>query len=364
VHKQEKTIFLRMRNPITLSAVAKTLGVHHSTVSRALSRHPGIPEETRLRVVAKAEALGYRPDPMLRSLQAYVTRKKKRGEGVKTTIALVVLHEQMEQWAGHSFGQSYLAGVQRRTRELGFAVDAFCLPQLQREGRDLDAILRARGIRAVLLASPPRVMTCEGLDWSRYAVAALGYSVVEPVVHRAVHHYRFAVREAIEQLRRRGYRRFGLAYAPEDERRLQDGWTGGFRIEQGRKNKGERFLYYRQHYVPSRVNYWNELEAFQAWVKKERPEVILAAADWVPGFLFKHMKLKDAAQVGFVHLARAQGETKFAGIDQRLDEVGVAAVDLLAGMVHQNDYGLPSVPKVVVIEGKWVDGETVREMRS
>ena len=51
-----------------LKALAIELGLSQSTVSRALRAHPGIPETTRSRVAAAAEAMGYRPNARARSL--------------------------------------------------------------------------------------------------------------------------------------------------------------------------------------------------------------------------------------------------------------------------------------------------------
>ncbi len=51
-----------------LKTLALELGLSQSTVSRALRAHPGIPESTRRRVVAAAEAAGYRPNARARSL--------------------------------------------------------------------------------------------------------------------------------------------------------------------------------------------------------------------------------------------------------------------------------------------------------
>lgn len=51
-----------------LKTLALELGLSQSTVSRALRAHPGIPETTRRRVIAAAEAAGYRPNARARSL--------------------------------------------------------------------------------------------------------------------------------------------------------------------------------------------------------------------------------------------------------------------------------------------------------
>lgn len=57
---------------VTLNDVARLVGVHPSTVSRALdpARSGLVKEETRRRVIEAAERLGYRPDMIARSLQS------------------------------------------------------------------------------------------------------------------------------------------------------------------------------------------------------------------------------------------------------------------------------------------------------
>jgi LacI family transcriptional regulator len=55
----------------TITDVASEAGVHPSTVSRVLTEHPGstMRPETRLRVLAAADRLGYRPSALARSLR-------------------------------------------------------------------------------------------------------------------------------------------------------------------------------------------------------------------------------------------------------------------------------------------------------
>ncbi len=56
------------RSTADLKTLALELGLSQSTVSRALRAHPGIPETTQRRVIAAAEAAGYRPNARARSL--------------------------------------------------------------------------------------------------------------------------------------------------------------------------------------------------------------------------------------------------------------------------------------------------------
>jgi LacI family transcriptional regulator len=58
----------------TLRDVAKRVGLSAATVSRALSGHPYVDEQTRGRVVRAAHELGYRPNALARALRVQTTR--------------------------------------------------------------------------------------------------------------------------------------------------------------------------------------------------------------------------------------------------------------------------------------------------
>lgn len=48
-----------------------------------------------------------------------------------------------------------------------------------------------------------------------------------------------------------------------------------------------------------------------------------------------------------------------AGIDQRFELVGAAAVDLIAERLSGNQRGLPETPKALRIPGRWVEGDSL-----
>jgi DNA-binding LacI/PurR family transcriptional regulator len=325
-----------------------------------MRQHRSIPLDTRQRVEARAAKMGYRPDPMLRSLLAYSARNT--ADVKSATLALVVLHSQFSAWGEALSGRRYLDGIRKRAQQLGYGVEIFCPAELAKEGKELNQILRARGIRGVVLVSPVHATISRVLEWENFATAKIGYAMELPQVHRVLHHFRFAMKQSIAELRRRGYRRFGLAYAPEHEERLEDGWTGGFLIEQYKAKKGERFFFYRQRLPTGQAYYWRECEHFKAWYERHQPEVVLSAMGWAPLFMRKVLKLRIPEDVGFVDLAWPVDLKGFAGIDERLEEVGAAAVDLVSSMLHNSEYGMPEVPKTVVIGGRWVEGGSVRSV--
>jgi hypothetical protein len=50
----------------------------------------------------------------------------------------------------------------------------------------------------------------------------------------------------------------------------------------------------------------------------------------------------------------------FAGVDQRESALGAATVDIVVEQLNTNSFGLPPVPKTVMIECAWRDGPSIR----
>ena len=81
---------------VTLTDVAKEAGVHHSTVSRALKHHPGIPEKTRDKIMKVVHRLKYVPDPLLSALAAY--KNAQRPVGFLANLAWLTNFPTEEGW--------------------------------------------------------------------------------------------------------------------------------------------------------------------------------------------------------------------------------------------------------------------------
>ena len=59
---------------VTLEDMARCLGLSRSTISRALNDHPRVSEDTKERVRALAEEMGYIPDEIAKGLRLRETR--------------------------------------------------------------------------------------------------------------------------------------------------------------------------------------------------------------------------------------------------------------------------------------------------
>lgn len=91
---------------VTLKHIAKSLGVSVNTVSRALTGKDSVGEETRARIKAEAERLGYVPNPMARSLVL----------GSAMTIGLVITNP------SNPFYARLISAIEHRGREAGYSL--------------------------------------------------------------------------------------------------------------------------------------------------------------------------------------------------------------------------------------------------
>ncbi|MFC4587219.1 LacI family DNA-binding transcriptional regulator [Sphaerisporangium corydalis] len=104
------------RSPV-MADVARLAGVSHQTVSRVLNDHPNVRPETRDRVIAAIEGLGYRRNSTARAL---VTKQTN-------TLGVVAFDTTLYGPA------STLYGIERAARDAGYFVSIVSLRELTRD---------------------------------------------------------------------------------------------------------------------------------------------------------------------------------------------------------------------------------------
>jgi LacI family repressor for deo operon, udp, cdd, tsx, nupC, and nupG len=332
----------------THADIAKVAGVSQATVSLALQAHPRIPPTTQQRIQAIARKIGYRPNPMLSALAAY--RKGNHAPRYQGTLAWINTwpkpHQLREQYG------DYWAGASERCRELGYQLEEFFLGGPAITCERLSRILRARGIQGLLLPPQARSRAHLNFPWHHFSAITFGYSLARPQLHLVSSAQSRCSVLAIRKLRSYGYRRIGLALSHGADERTDHNFTSGYLAEQLRLKSREK--------IPplllegSRVR---DCEELARWYTRHRPEVILThtdeVADWMDELGFGP---RDYNLVLLAHEKHA----RFAGVDQNNHLIGRTSVDLLSPMISRNEKGIPRVPLRTLVEGKWVDGPSVR----
>ena len=124
-----------------MSDVGRLAGVSHQTVSRVINGSPHVRPETRSRVVAAMEELGYRPNSVARAL---VT-------GRSQTLGVVSFDTTLYGPA------STLFGIERAAHEAGYFIIVASLKALDRPSvTDAVERLRRQGVDGILVIAPQR----------------------------------------------------------------------------------------------------------------------------------------------------------------------------------------------------------------
>ncbi|AHF91748.1 LacI family transcriptional regulator [Opitutaceae bacterium TAV5] len=335
---------------VTIQQLARSLGLHHSTVSRALSGHPKIAPETGRRVRELAEKLDYRPDPYLAGLSAY--QRGRQAARFTGTLAWVTNWPTRDGWrSNHAFPQ-YLEGARRRADALGYKVEEFWIRE---QGHSPDAalrVLRARGVQGLLWVPQPESHTRLDADLSRFSAVTFGFTLESPALHTVTSHAYRTMIALLERLTALGYRRPGLAASAFCEERVNRMWSAAFWAFEAQRGK-------RRGVVPPLVMETPTAAELQAWVRRQRPDVVIVTdlADMQAWIEEGGWKIPE--EIGVVPTITSDNSF-LSGMNENGPVIGAAAVDLLVSMLHRNERGVPEHPQRVMIDATWVDGKSVR----
>ncbi|MET0263348.1 MAG: LacI family DNA-binding transcriptional regulator [Rariglobus sp.] len=326
--------------------IAAAAGVSVATVSMALRNSERITPETREKVRAVAAQLNYQPDPLIAALAG---RRRERTPSSLDIIAYVTAYPTKEGWRQNRFSPAAYEGACTRASQRGYRVEHFWLRESQMTTRRLANILQARGILGVCLAPFPEAVPQFSFPWDNFCAAAIGYSMMRPALHRAAPHQFQGMQLALSTLRQRGYKHIGVALGKRVSKIVAKNWIAAVLLFQYNYGRGAATcLVYEES---------DRLE-LTTWLKQSKPDAMIvsdiALLDW-----FTEMGIRIPEDMGVVPLERYPG---FAGLDQKPGMVGAAAIDLIIGMIQRNETGLPADPKVVMVEGSWTEGPSVRPL--
>ncbi|GAB4167346.1 MAG: hypothetical protein Fur0032_05290 [Terrimicrobiaceae bacterium] len=330
-----------------MADVAREAGVSKNAVSLALRGDPQIPLPTRERIRGVAARMGYRRDPVVAELMARLRRGHSAGG---ERLALVNAHEDPTALKTHPTIPVYVEGCRRRALECGFGLEEFWLHDEEIRGPRLVSVLRARGIRGVLLVGlmrSNRIPSHFLPVTDSFAVVVTGVRTTQPVLSFAsVDHYMLVMR-ALEEVAAMGYRRPALVMDEGIDDLVERGGSAAFREGIRRLPEADRLAPFRAVEAA-----WREPAVFHRWVANRRPDVVLALYNFVRSWLDGW---KGAP--AFVQLEWRATRPEIPGMDQHNDETGAAAVDLLINQLHSGEWGVPKMPRSTMIEATWVRGQ-------
>lgn len=357
--------------PATLQAIASALGLSKTTVSVALRGRPGVSDELRARIQAEADRLGYQPNPVAAELMAIVRSRRQRTSA--ETIAFVNTFQQDPSLLRRIRAfREFLDGASDQARQYGYRIEEFRAADYGASSRRLDQVLKTRGIRGVLVGprwfDEPEIT----LDWSAYSCVLIGETTYGAGIFRVCNHHPQTMELALRSVAALGYRRIGVELMSNYEavrhfdylagvtpaRRAVGASTRVFvRVQPRRfmpgidrlpaeKRDAASTAYDNQHVVPK----------LEKWVQRERLDALITLHNYDPERL-RRIRTARGLPLGYARLNVAPTDG-VAGIHEHADDIGRTALDLLRGLLHSGERGVVPRPRIVLVEGEWLDGPT------
>jgi LacI family transcriptional regulator len=340
---------------VTMREIANALGLSKNTVSLALANDPQIPTGTRERVKAAAEKMGYAVNPVVSHLMAEL--RKSRTKAPTHTLALLNAYQGKDAFRTHPTIPTYVEGCRRRAAVQRYGTDTFWLHEPGLDGDALHRILRARGIRGVIVIGTmddPHLPAKFQKVWDNHACVVTGLRTQEPTLSFCCVDHHALVLQAFLQALKLGYKRPALVIDDRIDRLVDRRFSAGMWIGQREVAAEQRTLPF---YEVEKAR--EKPDLFYHWLKKEKPDVIFTLYTRVKGWL-EAAGHKVPDDIGLIQLEIRRGAEDWAGMDQHNDLTGEAAVDMVISQLYNNEIGIPKFPRATLIEPTWVSGKTVK----
>jgi DNA-binding LacI/PurR family transcriptional regulator len=163
---------------------------------------------------------------------------------------------------------------------------------------------------------------------------------------------------AYTQVHARGYRRIGFVSSPRFDRNTGSHFRAGFLRAQDDHAPASahlRALLLDEAATPAVA------DQLRRWLARERPDAVITSHPLLAALLGR-LGVRVPRDLAVATTSVLDGNFP-AGIDQNCQEIGAVALRTLAGLIHQNERGIPVHYRRVLVEGRWVDGASLPPTR-
>lgn len=360
-----------MRTPATLQLIATRLGLSKTTVSVALRGKPGVSDAMRARIIAEAAKLGYRPNPVAAELMSMVRSRRKR-QTAETIAFINTFREDPTLLFRIRTFHDFFTGAQEQAAFYGYKLEEFRVGGSRMSSDRLDGVLKARGLRGVIVGprwfDEPEIT----IDWNAYSCVLVGETTYGASIYRVCNHHAHTTELALTKLAALGYRRIGLQLVANYESVRHFDFLAGVEPAQRAVGDATRFIVQVQPRVSSPRNLLVPPEERQAqyldytnrhvipkiaeWVQKERLDALVTLAGYDIKTI-RSIRTHRNQPLGFARLD-VHPDEPCTGVVQHGRDIGRTAMDLLRSLLHAGERGVAPRPRVLLVEGEWFPGET------
>jgi LacI family transcriptional regulator len=348
--KEQKKANRRIK-AVTMREVGQAAGgYHHSTVSLALRNDPAIRANVRKRIHRAAREVGYRRDPLL---DAFNRRRHavERRESLHS-IAVIGGAASVRELERSVRSRALWSGAAAEAQRLGCQIEYLAFGPEGLTSQRLDAVLHARGIRGVIfLPFGPKVLPPE-LTWSRYSAVKIECGHFPRPEFTIAPALLQGMSEAFEALRRRGFRRIGLATTMDAGLLRADLVTAGFLLKQQGMPASEE--------VPPGVFGGRGVTLqIRNWLKRHRPDAVLAEPE--VGSVVAEVARGIGLSCAGVQIDPVNPSSSGMGIVVDHGRLGAAAVAQVAALMRTRERPTTRGTFTTCVTTTWQDGSAKAE---
>ena len=315
-----------------MTDVAKAAQCDASTVSLALRDDPRITEATRNRIKKIAAEMNYSVNPLI---AAWVhARRASLSPPQHIPIAYLACHPPGFDWKQSIHFSTIYEGARSQLENHGFKLSVFELHEYERDFKRLNEVLQARNIQGIIVGPSTHHYRIEGFDWSKYAAAAIGYALDDPLLHRVSEDHYKGMKQLFEHCLHKGYRRIGLGIVRTHNDERYQRWLAAYLLEQHLSDLEPKLPIFQ-----AQSDDWKEPAL--AWAREQKPNIVLTddPDEW---------KDLNIPTMGFAISDFDHSDSQ--GIIENNREIGIGAADVIVGLLYRNERGAPHCRRTVLVD--------------
>lgn len=343
---------------MSIRRLAALAGLSATAVSLALRNSPEIAPATRRRVQRLAEQMGYRPNAKLTELMTHLrlTRTPER----QACLGVISFYDQVDPWKRTVNHARIYEGMLNRATAIGYRLEPLWLRAPGMTYRRFRSILDARGIQGLLCFGSPNLDEVFPAELDHYAVVTQGISIKSPL-HRVVGNVFDPTWRVLRRLHAQGYQRIGLVIGdyegPRNSHAYLCAYLGWCHMELGRST-GVPVLHLADV----------EEKPLLAWLRRHKPDVVIFAHDYTAlphlAQVLRQHQIHVPRDLGVVAISQVLDHTDFSGFHANPHLVGEWAVELLVSRIMNADFGIPTHPRIEMVDMEWVEGKSLLTPKS
>lgn len=341
-----------MKRRVTIRDIAEEVGLHFTTVARALKESDLVRAETVERVRLAADRLGYQVDPFVSAFCSYRSRHLKRGyRGNMSWINGFETPNFFEKEATGFYKDCY-EGAKARCEEIGFKLVPFWYGEPSMSAKRASQILHSRGEAGIIVAPMPQSIDHLDMRWDAFCSVRIGYSIPDIPLTNVISDHFGNMKRLCDEIESLDFQRIGFATRRWIDNRVENKWSGAFEV----RSYGDQSSRYLPMFFGESED---DFDAFQRWILKYKPSVLVVCGETPYASYVERLGINMPRDLQLVSVTLESSDFDcFAGIDQEARVVGAVAVDQLAGIISRSHVGLESFPKTIMTGGSWKECPT------